>query len=178
MTTPFKDWSFTNASVLTHPVIRGDYAELQYRTAKLIYDSAPTANRLFSQITGFLQEDDIVQVPACIILPAGITFEEQNLSGKVDDYRYSFRVCIALKHPNPVVLFQLVSSYSEIVRAALLKPANGDVPANGVVIFDSVTGHYSTVLESEPIEPIAELRNGVLVFSSGLNIVYGVWTQR
>ncbi|MBW8002621.1 MAG: hypothetical protein FVQ80_11470 [Planctomycetes bacterium] len=175
MTTAFTDWTFLNTGVLVDPIVKGDYGELQYRTAKLINTNAGTPGRLFRTVTGFLNEDEVVQTPSCIILPAGVELDEPNISGNSQQIHYRFKVCIALKHPSAVILFQLVSAFSSIIRAVILDKAFGDVPANGVVIFDSVPNHYNTVVESEPIEPVAELRNGVLVFSSGLNVVYSVW---
>ncbi len=175
MTTAFTDWTFTNSGALVDPSAKKDYAEFQYRTAKLLFDN--TSGTSFRTITGFLNEDEVVQTPSCIILPTGISYDDPNISGPSQKMHHSFKVCIALKHPNAVILFQLVSAYSSLVRDILLDASNGDAVAQGVVIYDSIPNHYNTVLEGEPMEPIAELRNGVLVFSSGLNVVYSVWYQ-
>lgn len=125
----------------------------------------------FYYVGAKIREGEAPRSPACIVMPVRIEVAEQALPGGRFDYRYIFDIAFFLKQHSDCVLLQQALFLHETVRDAFSIGDNGQK----TLVFADATGHYNTDVILGTIEPVEEVSNNVLAYSSGINIMYSVW---
>lgn len=157
----------TTRSLVTEPAIETDVT-----ANKLLRAMCSTINELgyFYTVGPQLRDEEITKCPGCIVVPGKIQVVSQGMSGVSADIRYAFDIAFALKHPNDAILVQQALFYSEKIRQKFMRAVNG-----GLFVYAAVPGHYNTEIQASNIGETRVIGNGVLAYSSGINIVFWVW---
>jgi len=134
-------------------------------TARLIAEM-----NLFYTVGPQIRADHAPKTPACILTVNDVNVTD-TLNGEINYVDYSVKIGIAESHPNDAVLLSKILAYSQAIRHKLSRKEDG---TRGILLFSDVAGHFSTKLDNMPIDPMEEFDNDVVVFNSGINMVYSV----
>lgn len=145
------------------------YAMFLLETAKIIYDTG-----YFRTVDLRVRKDESVACPSCFLYPSGVSIIETALAGSRQNVRYSVIIGIADKHPNDSILMQRILIFAQKIRTAFSLSVD---KTRGVLLFSNIEGHYNTEVEGTEVEPLEQLSDDTLIFSSGINLVYYSWDE-
>ena len=160
----YKDYTYQRSKISAMST-DATFASLIKESAKLIH-----ALGYFYEVGTRIRAKESTRCPACVLSPLRREVAEQGLGGPRYDYRYTVQVGFIVKGPNDCVVMQQVLFMEEKIRNLFAKGSGSTV-----LTFSGVSGHYNTIVESTPIEPIQMFSNNVLAFNSGIELVFSVW---
>lgn len=152
-------------SVINEPYTEPVMSKLLRKTTERIDSSL-----LFYSVGTKIREQQSIKCPSCIIIPRTIITIEQHLAGARFHNNYIIGIAFAVKGPNDCILLQQTLYYEEALRKLFGKGDN--VP---ILVYSDVAGHFNTIVQTVEIESPQLITEDVLVFNSGLNIVYSIW---
>ncbi len=129
--------------------------------------------KLFKEVGVRVREQESLTCPACILTPRRIIPSEE-LSALQSQVQYPVTLSFAVKGDNDGDIVQQVLFFEKQLRDSLSKNADNSAP----LVFSDISGHFNTKIETSEIEPEALIGNKILIFSSGINVVFFVWESR
>jgi hypothetical protein len=124
------------------------------------------------EVRTMIRDDDVLRPPTCIILPQAFRYPEQQLSGAARSVDCVMDIAFALKGKDDSIINDIALANSEAIVSLFSKNFDGDP---GVFKFPAVPEHYNTTIEAGRIGAVQTLKDGVLAYSSGINVVFSVW---
>jgi hypothetical protein len=145
-------------------------------TGNIMLEVAKKINALgyWWQVGPKLRDENTLRTPSCILIPKTYRLTEQQLSGASKSYDFVLDIAFALKGDDDSIVNDIALAYSEIIMDLFTKDFDGNP---GVFKFPAVTQHYNTTIEPAEIGVVQILRGGVLAYSSGINVVFSIWSS-
>lgn len=154
-------------STITEPNAQSVYGKILGAVITVI-----NAFGYFYETKVIVRDDEILRPPVCVVIPSSIRTTEQQLGGGSGSRDFTIQVAYALKNPNDSIVTDLTLFYTEAILNLFSHKEGGGA---GVFKFAAISEHYNTQIEANEIGAIHELRNGVLAYNSGINVVFSVW---
>ncbi len=129
--------------------------------------------KLFKEVSVRVREQENWACPSCIVTPRRIISSE-NLSAGQFEIQYPVSISFAVKNSDDSEVLQQILFFEKQVRHSFSKNEDNTYP----LAFSDVSGHFNTVVETGEIEPERLIDNKILIFSSGINVVFFVWESR
>jgi hypothetical protein len=125
---------------------------------------------VFKVIDVIIEDNKVFNTPACFILPTGIENIERNISGNLFINEYSCTIGVALKDATDNTIIAQMLTLEQMIRRLFAVDSSSRTP----MVFSALAGHVDTRIDKGFPEPIAELQDNVLLYNTGINIIYTV----
>jgi hypothetical protein len=153
----------------------GPFNVLVKKTVELVHEL-----KLFKTVGIKVRKADNLVCPAAIVYPKKWTCK-QMLSSGTRDMEYEVGIAFGLKQPNDCIAMQLALDMSEAIgyRLSIAEdPRDEADPAQNILLFVDVPGHYNTELKSGEFGEVREFGETILAYNSGISVVYSVYLSK